>query len=76
MKMPEFLPLQVYPFTLNGEIIDAAVKKQSFLGFTVLALKVPVITAADNSLEYVFIVFQRKYNLIFPVKPLLGKGFT
>ena len=46
-------------------------------------LKAPITTAADDSLEYIFIVFfffffcfQRKKILIFHVNPLLGTGFT
>ena len=41
-----------------------------------LTLKVPVTTAADDIHKYFFIVFQRKYDLIFQVNPLLGRGFT
>ena len=42
-----------------------------------LTLKAPIMTAADDSLEYFIIVFQRKKkDLIFHVNPLLGRGFT
>ena len=34
------------------------------------------MTVADGSLEYIFIVFQRKYDLIFHMNPLLGRGIT
>ena len=34
------------------------------------------MTVADDSLDYFFIVFQRKLDLIFHVKLLLGRGFT
>ena len=38
--------------------------------------KAPIMTAADDIQEYVFIVFQRKQDLMFQVNPLLGRGFT
>ena len=41
-----------------------------------LSLKAPITTAADNSLEHFFIVFQRKYGLIFHMNPLPSRGFT
>ena len=40
-----------------------------------LTLKAPITTAADDSHKYFFIVFQRKYGLMFQVNPLLGRGF-
>ena len=33
------------------------------------------MNAADDIHKYFFIVFQRKYRLMFQVNPLLGKGF-
>ena len=41
-----------------------------------LTLKAPITTAADDIHKYFFIVFQRKYDLMFQVNPLLGRGFT
>ena len=41
-----------------------------------LTLKVPITTAADDIYKYLFIIFQRKLDLIFHVNPLLGRGFT
>ena len=41
-----------------------------------LTLKSPITTAADNIHKYFFIVFQRKYDLMFQENPLLGRGFT
>ena len=41
-----------------------------------LTLKAPVTTAADDIHKYFFIVFQGKYDLMFQVNPLLGRGFT
>ena len=41
-----------------------------------LTLKAPVTTAADDIHNYFFIVFPRKYDLMFQVNPLLGRGFT
>ena len=46
----------------------------SFLnGGQLLTLKVPIMTAADDSHKYFFIVFQRKYDLMFQVNPLLAE---
>ena len=39
------------------------------------SVKAPMTTAEDDSLEYFFINFQRKSDLIFHLKPLLGRGF-
>ena len=39
----------------------------------ILTLKVPIRTAADNIHKYFFIVFQRKYDLMFQVNPLLAE---
>ena len=36
----------------------------------------PIMTAADDIHKYFFIVFQKKYDLMFQVNPLLGRGFT
>ena len=46
------------------------------LFLTVLIVKAPITTAADDIHKYFFIVFQRKYDLIFQVNPLLVRGFT
>ena len=35
-----------------------------------LTLKVPITTAADDNYKYFFIIFQRKYDLMFQVNPL------
>ena len=44
--------------------------------FWYLTLKAPITTAADDIHKYFFIVFQRKYDLMFQVNPLQGRGFT
>ena len=44
--------------------------------YSYLTLKAPITTAADDIYKYFFIVFQRKYDLMFQVTPLLGRGFT
>ena len=36
----------------------------------------PVWTVADDSLEYIFIIFQTQQELMFHVNPLLSRGFT
>ena len=40
-----------------------------------LTLKAPIKTAADDTHNYFFIVFQRNKTM-FQVNPLLGRGFT
>ena len=42
----------------------------------ILTLKAPITTAADDIHKYFFIVFQIKWDLMFQVNPLLGRGFT
>ena len=39
-----------------------------------LTLKVPITTAADGILKYLFSVFQRNLGMVFHVNPLLGRG--
>ena len=41
-----------------------------------VTLKAPITTAADDIHKYFFIVSQRKYDWMFQVNPLLGRGFT
>ena len=36
-------------------------------------LKAPITTAADDIYKYFFILFQRQYDLMFQVNPLLGR---
>ena len=42
-------------FTIDGDLM-----KDCYIALLPSTLKVPIMTVADNSLEYFFIVFQRK----------------
>ena len=56
--------------------IHEAVSNSRYVLETFLTLKASITTAADDIHKYLFIVFQRKYDLMFQVNPLLGRGFT
>ena len=43
---------------------------------SLLTLKAPIMTAADDIHKYFFFVFQRKYDLMLQVNPLLGRELT